>query len=245
MVGYPFRAGKSAERVQDVRVITIDLDDTLWAVGPVIVRAEKRLSDWYREHYPRIPEQFTRESASELRVQVFREHADRAYDLTFIRREVIRRMGEAVGYASIDVDAAFAVFDEARNDLELFPDVRPALKSLRARFRLVAVTNGNASLEKVGIDDLFDGFVSARSAGAAKPEPKIFEAAVETGGAAPDQTLHIGDHPEMDVDGAMRSGLRAVWVNRDGSEWPAELREPDGVVNDLHELERMLGDGER
>ena len=64
------------------------------------------------------------------------------------------------------------------------------------------------------------------------------------GGASRDQTLHIGDHPEMDVDGARRSGLHAVWVNRDGSAWPAELREPDGVVNDLHELETLLGGGD-
>ena len=45
------------------------------------------------------------------------------------------------------VDAAFDVFDDARNDLELFPEVRPALESLRKRFVLVAVTNGNANLE--------------------------------------------------------------------------------------------------
>ncbi len=244
MVGHPSEPGKSAERVDKLKVITIDLDDTLWAVGPVIVRAEKRLKDWFREHYPRIPDLFTRETAYELRVQVFEEHADRAWDLTFIRREVIRRMGEAAGYVSLDVDAAFDVFDEARNDLELFPDVRPALQSLRSRFRLVAVTNGNASLEKVGIDDLFDGFVSARSAGAAKPEPIIFDAAVRAGGASREETLHIGDHPEMDVDGARRFGLHAVWVNRDGSEWPTKLREPDGVVNDLHELEALLGGGE-
>ncbi len=227
--------------MQDVRAITIDLDDTLWAIGPVIARAEKRLGDWYREHYPRIPEHFTHEAALELRMRVFEEHADRIHDLTFIRCEVIRRMGEAVGYSSLDVEAAFAVFDEARNDLELFPDVRPALQSLRARYTLVAVTNGNASLEKVGIDDLFDGCVTARSVGAAKPAPRIFDAAVEAGGARREQTLHIGDHPEMDVDGARRSGLRSVWVNRHGWKWPAQLREPDGVVNDLHELDSLLG----
>ncbi len=243
MVGDPRQSGKSAARVRNVSAITIDLDDTLWAIEPVIRRAEKRLREWYVDHYPRIPEQFTRESAYELSVRVFEDHADRAYDLTFIRREVIRRMGVGAGYADIDVDAAFAVFDEARNDLELFPDVRPALQSLGQRFRLIAVTNGNASLEKIGIDDLFDGFVSARLAGAAKPEPRIFDAAVEAGGAARDRTLHIGDHPEMDVDGARRSGLRAVWVNRDGNAWPAELREPDGEVNDLHQLDALLGIG--
>ena len=110
MVGHPKPAGKSAARVRNVRVITIDLDDTLWAVGPVIARAEDRLKDWYRTHYPRIVEEFTRESASELRMQVFREHADRAYDLTFIRREVIRMHGGDISVESqIDKGSTFTL----------------------------------------------------------------------------------------------------------------------------------------
>ena len=47
--------------------------------------------------------------------------------------------------------ASFAVFDRYRNDLELFPDVRPALEALSQRFTLIAVTNGNANLDTIGI----------------------------------------------------------------------------------------------
>ena len=94
------------------------------------------------------------------------------------------------------------------------------------------------------IDDLFDAFVSARSAGAAKPAQPIFDAAVEAGGASAHETLHVGDHPEIDVDGARSAGLRAVWVNRNGTDWPGALARPDGIVRDLEELDRLLAEAE-
>lgn len=229
--------------MQDIRTITLDLDDTLWAIAPVIARAESALRDWFREYHPRIPEMFTRKQAIELRARVFASNHERAHDLTFMRYEVMRQMGEAAGYTDMDLDAAFAVFDEQRNTLDLFPDVRPALSRLNERFTLVAVTNGNADLDRIGIGDLFDGVVSARMAGSAKPERRIFDAAVDAGGAAAVQTLHVGDSPELDVDGARLAGLRTVWINRVGHEWPDHIPEPDGVVTDLHQLDVLLNGG--
>jgi len=234
----PFDA--TGQALRDIRTITFDLDDTLWAIGPVIARAERCLVGWYRENYPRIPERLSADDALAIRDAVISEYSEQAHDLTFLRREVIARMGSMAGYPDIDVDAAFAVFDAARNELDLFPDVRPVLTILRARFTLIAVTNGNASLEKIGIADLFDGFITARAVGAAKPARRIFAAAVEAGGDKPERTLHVGDHPELDVEGARRHGLKTVWVNRGGHAWPPELIEPDGVVDDLHGLERLL-----
>jgi len=225
--------------VRTITTITLDLDDTLWAIGPVIARAERRLRDWLTLNYPRVPQAFSHDDVLRLRNQVIAEHADRSHDLTFLRREVITRMGQTAGY-TIDVDAAFDVFDSERNDLDLYPDVRPALSSLTQRFTLIAVTNGNADLDKIGIGDLFDGFVSARTAGAAKPAPPIFEAAVEAGGAAAAQTLHVGDHPRLDINGAREAGLWAVWINRDNNAWPDDIDEPDGEVSDLHGLDRLL-----
>jgi putative hydrolase of the HAD superfamily len=238
--GRSFRLrGQYVLDIHSIRTITLDLDDTLWAIGPVIARAERLLRDWLGCNYPRVPERFSPDEVLALRRQVVVEYEDRAHDLTFLRREIIRRMGEAAGYA-IDVDAAFEVFNAARNELELFADVRPALTSLGERFTLIAVTNGNADLERIGIADLFDGYVSARSAGAAKPSPRIFSAAVEAGGASHAQTLHVGDHPHLDVDAARAVGMRSVWINRVDDAWPGDIVEPDGVIGDLHELDLLL-----
>ena len=224
-----------------IRTITLDLDDTLWEIHPVIKRAERRLYAWLSENYPRITQMFASEDMRILRKQVLEEHADKVHDLTFLRHTVLMQVATAAGYTEFRVDEAFAVFDEVRNDVDMFPEVRPALQALRERFTLVAVTNGNADLGKVGIDDLFDAHINAAMVGAAKPNRKIFYAAVDAGGARADETLHVGDHPLYDVHGAREAGLRTAWVNRNGDDWPEEYAEPDAQVSDVGELEALLG----
>jgi len=231
---------RRGQDVNDIRTITLDLDDTLWAIHPVIRRAEERLYSWMGEHYPRITELFQPDDIREIRGEVIAEFKDRLHDLTFLRRTVLTRLGEAAGYGDSHVDAAFDVFDAVRNDVTLFPEARPALVSLRERFVLVAVTNGNADLEKIGIRDLFDDVISAAMAGAAKPARRIFDHAVNAGGASARQTLHVGDHPLHDVHGARDAGLRTIWVNRNGEQWPHEYPAPDGEVRHLGELDALL-----
>lgn len=226
--------------MRGIRTITIDLDDTLWAIHPVIMRAEQALHAWFKDNYPRITEMFTPEAMFKLRESIIAEYPGKSHDLTFLRRSVIGRLGIAAGYGDKLVDDAMDVFNIFRNDVEIFPEVRPALGELRERFSLIAVTNGNADLERIGIGELFDGFVSAGMAGAAKPAREIFDAAVAAGGADAEQTLHVGDHPEIDVVGAQDAGLRSVWVNRDGHDWPGHLQRPDGIVKDVGELPALL-----
>ena len=179
--------------VHDIRTITFDLDDTLWAIHPVIARAERRLYNWLAKHYPRTTARFTLDAIRALRMKLADQHLDKAHDLTFLRRAVLSYVSDAAGYDDSLVDKAFAVFDEARNDVEVFPEVLPALASLRERHVLIALTNGNANLVKIGIRDFFDDVVSAAGVGAAKPARRIFDVAVRTGGAAAHQTLHVGD----------------------------------------------------
>lgn len=226
--------------MKNIRTITIDLDDTLWDTYPVLKRAERRMYAWLSEHYPRIVELFPPEKMWELRGEVVKQHAHMKHNLTFLRRTVLSRMGIAAGYGEDYVDDAFEVFDDARNDLQLFPEVRPALERLRERFRLLAVTNGNASLEKIGADDLFHDVIYAERVGAAKPDHRIFDAAVKAGGADARDTLHVGDHPEYDVHGARQAGLAAVWVNRNGAEWPDVLPEPQWTIAHVGELEALF-----
>ena len=226
--------------MNDIHAITFDLDDTLWEIHPVIRRAEASLREWLTDNYPRTTRMFDADSVWKLRRDVVSEYPEHSHDVTFLRRTVIGRMGEAAGYGTGLVDDAMEVFNETRNSIELFPEARPALEALKTDYILIAVTNGNADLERIGIDDLFDDFVSASIAGAAKPSRQIFDVAVEAGGARPEQTLHVGDHPEYDVIGARVAGLKTVWVNRHGATWPAELPRPDGIVEHIGELVSIL-----
>jgi 2-haloalkanoic acid dehalogenase type II len=231
--------------MKDIRAITIDLDDTLWAIHPVIHRAERCLYEWLGEHYPRITAMSSRDAIMAKRMAVADEFPEHSHDYTFMRRLVIGRLGVAADYGDDLVDDAMEVFDSVRNDVQLFPEVRPALVALREQYVLVAVTNGNADLKRIGIDDLFHEFVSARTAGAAKPAQKIFDAAVSAGGAESQQTLHVGDHPEFDVHGANSAGLRTVWVNRNGRRWPNEFSQPDRIVTHVGQLPAVLAAARR
>ena len=226
--------------MQSVRAITLDLDDTLWEIAPVIRRAEAALWRWLEENFPDIPGRFTAEAAMEIRESVMAEHADRRHDLRFLRRAVLSRMAQEAGYGSELVEPAFGVFDAARNRVDLYPDVVPALTRLAGRFPIIALTNGNANLETIGIRHLFSDIVTAVDAGAAKPAPAIFEYAVARSGFCPAEIAHVGDHPEIDVAGAAGAGLSTVWMNRRGAGWPDHLRRPDAIVSNVDELCTLL-----
>ena len=223
-----------------IRAITLDLDDTLWEVGPVIRRAEEELWSWLSEHYPAIPARFTPETVATLRDEVIEEYWQQTHDFRFLRKMVLRRMALQVGYAEDLVEDAFAVFDAARNRVELFPDVMPTLAVLQEHFTVVAVTNGNANLERIGIRHLFHAVVTAVEAGVAKPARPIFEEAVNRAGVTAEQTLHVGDHPEIDIAGASDAGLKTAWLNRVAAEWPEHLPPPDATVTTMSEVPDLL-----
>ena len=230
--------------MQRVRAITLDLDNTLWEIDPVIREAERQLWAWLAHHYPRIAERHTPGDLLEARAAVAEEHGDRSHDFRFLRKQALARVAVQAGYGTDLVEPAFNVFDEARNRVELYPDVVPELRYLFARYRIVAVTNGNANLHRIGIGHLFHGVVTSVDAGAAKPERPIFDQAVRAAGVPPADILHVGDHPELDVDGARRAGFRTAWINRAGGTWPAHLEAPDVEVTNLSGIREFVESAE-
>ncbi|MHB8475063.1 MAG: HAD family hydrolase [Steroidobacteraceae bacterium] len=217
-------------------VLSFDLDDTLWPVAPVIAAAESQLLSWLRERHPEIVSGHDLESLRALRDGVARRFPQRSHDLTFLRHRALKDLFGAAGRAESLADAALEVFFSARNRVELYDDVRPALARLRARYRLFAISNGNADLQRCGIGDLFAGHVTAIAAGAAKPDARIYAALLKMAGVEAAQMLHIGDDPLADVIGATRAGMQAVWLNRGGREWPAAFAAPPRTVSTLAEI---------
>lgn len=222
-----------------VRALTLDLDDTLWPIWPAIVRAEEAVHAWLGQHAPRCAERYPLVAMRALRERVARDHPHLAHDFSEQRRlsllEALRESGEDPSHA----DAAYEVFYAGRNQVELYPDVPDALARLAARFPIAALTNGNADLQRIGLQPHFVFSLGAREHGAAKPDPGIFLAACERLGCAPHEVLHIGDDAELDVLGARGAGLRTAWINRTGSRW-RHRHAPDVSVTTLTELADWL-----
>jgi FMN hydrolase / 5-amino-6-(5-phospho-D-ribitylamino)uracil phosphatase len=218
------------------RVVSLDLDDTLWPVAPVIAAADAVLLDWLRTHYPKAAAGHTAESMRAMRARLALRHPERSHDLTFLRRQSLAKQFTAAGYPAALCDQAMEVFLEARNRVQFYDDVRPALLRLRCVYRLYAVSNGNADLDRCGIGDYFHGHVTAISAGAAKPDARIFAALAEMAGVPPEEVMHIGDDPLADVVGARQAGMQAVWINRDSRTWPVALAPPARTISTLAEI---------
>jgi putative hydrolase of the HAD superfamily len=104
-----------------------------------------------------------------------------------------------------------------------YPDAAPALRELRARgLRLYVVSNWDCSLREVlastGLLELVDDAISSAEAGAAKPDPAPFRAALAAAGCEPGEAVHVGDSEENDVAGARAAGIRAVLLRRSEGE---------------------------
>jgi putative hydrolase of the HAD superfamily len=225
-----------------IDAITLDLDDTLWPVRPTLVAAETVLADWLRANAPATAAGTPPPAMLALRAAVAADHPHWAHDLSAIRLETIRRALRANGDDPALAEAAFEVFFEARHAVTLYDDVLPGLERLAARYRLVAVSNGNAELHRVGLDRFFAGSVSARLHGVAKPDPSIFRAACAAAGAAPNAVLHLGDDLDADVAGALAAGLHAGWICRpDGAHARAAPRAGAHRFADLLQVADALG----
>ncbi|MEG3191710.1 HAD family hydrolase [Lysobacter sp. D1-1-M9] len=210
-----------------VHAITLDLDDTIWPIAPVIVRAEAALAQWLREHAPRTAERWPVEATLALREQMTHEHPDLAHDYTQLRRLALERMFSEAEDDVAFVDPAFDAFFAARCAVEHYDDSLEALDRLAACVPLAALSNGNACLKTIGLMHLFRFQLGAREHGVAKPAASIFHAACNQLGCEPATVLHVGDDIAMDVVGAQRAGLRTCWLNREGRAWPHDDLQPD------------------
>lgn len=227
--------------LNDVRAVAFDLDNTLWDVEPVLARAEARLLEWLHEHCPRIPRQLSLADMRSAREQLAREQPHRAHDVTYLRLTALERHARECGYREDIAARAFEVFLAARCEVEILPDVRPALARLSRGFRLASLSNGNADLGRIGLDSAFAVSLNARQIGAGKPDRRCFERLAQELGVAPRAILYVGDDPWLDVHAARAAGCRSAWMNRRGTVWPAELAPADLCVADCGELAALLG----
>ena len=224
-----------------VTVIAFDLDDTLWPCMPVLDRAETLLYDWLAKYYPRITGSFDRLQMVEQR-QLFMAREDRySIDMTAMRRDFLQHLGNSHDYDGEAVSTqGFEIFFHARQQVEFYDDVMPCLDRLKQRYRLGAISNGNASIEHVGLGHLIEHSVSASELQVAKPDKRIFDALAERFATPAEQIVYVGDHPVYDVVGPREAGFQAIWINREGYSWPAELPAPQHEVGDLHELKDLF-----
>ena len=221
-----------------IKVITFDLDDTLWAIAPVIEKANQRMLAWMNHHTPKFSQAYDNQGIEELRDEIVADNPHLVHDLSQIRVALIQLGLSRCGYDTANTLAqqAFTVYFAARNDVELFAGTQTQLSALRQNYQIGALTNGNADLAQVGIAHLFDFYFNSAQLGVSKPHPDFFARALKHTGLSAEHFIHIGDHPEHDIAGAQAAGMRTIWMNPEQQSWPARQAEACAEIQHLDQL---------
>lgn len=230
----------SSKSVANLALITLDLDETVWPSEHVLRRAEEIQFNWLQQQATSLTVAHDIESLRAHRRFIQRQYPKIAYDLTVVRVTSLGLLLAEFGYPLELAREAVNVFLEARNEVIPYPDVIPVLEKLTRIYCLASLTNGNADVQCTPLKPHFHFSLTPAIVGAAKPAPDMFHQALEQAGVEPHQAVHIGDHPECDIIAAQQVGMRAIWINRAETTWPADLLPPETTIKDFHELEHWL-----
>jgi len=226
----------SSDQEGNISVITIDLDDTLWDNEPTLENAEIELYFWLNKNIPEVTSSFSIMDFKTHRQEMAKQNPELCHDMTKQRRESLAILIEEKGYDKSIVSTAMGVFLDARNKVALYDDVIPTLNKLNQKYELVAVSNGNADVKKIGIDEYFSLTISPSNTGISKPDPLVFEIIMQRMKLMPGMLIHVGNDPATDIIGAQNAGIGNVWLNRNNAEWPTEYPPPDIEISTLHDL---------
>ncbi|MCY7294651.1 HAD-IA family hydrolase [Alteromonas sp. a30] len=197
-----------------IKAITFDLDDTLYDNHPFIQLAEREQFQFMHQHFP-TSQSIEKHQWHQLRQDVISESPSYAGDMIKLRRAVLRKglaLSGLVGDELNDaVERVYQHFYHHRSNFEVRSEVVQVLEALAERYPLVAITNGNVDLSRVGIEPYFSLALHASAEQPRKPSPFMFESAKSHLNLPSNEILHVGDNLKKDVWAALNCGFRAGW----------------------------------
>ena len=206
-----------------IKLITFDLDDTVWPNHKVIVDAEKALWNFLINKVPQVKDDLTEENINRIRVELVEKDTSLKFNLTEFRKKVVKELllrigldeNEAIYYSN----ESFNEFFKARNKVQLYKDAKTILERLHRKVTIGSLSNGNADLSIIGIKTFFDFSISSKDVGSNKPSPPHFLKALELAECKPGEAMHIGDCPVNDVGGARNCNINTIWFNCEKNKW--------------------------
>lgn len=203
-------------RLPQIKAMTFDLDDTLYNNRPVIDNLEVKFREWMVAEHP-VSQQRDQRWWLDLKRAVLIDEPEIVHDVTLWRHTQIKTGLMHLGYdrpkAHQAADVAMQEVLRLRNLITVPQSTHDVLSQLAQQIPLIAISNGNANPEAIGLSQYFQLILRAGPDGRAKPYPDMFEVAIDHLGLAASSVLHVGDHGRTDVLGARNHGLSSCWFN--------------------------------
>ncbi|MDH5825460.1 YjjG family noncanonical pyrimidine nucleotidase [Sphingobacterium faecium] len=231
---------------QDKKDIFFDLDHTIWDFDK---NAEETLDELYYQY--RFDQLFEKEEATEF-IKTYTVNNHRLWNLYHhgkIDKAELRRARFADTFTALGVDPNLfpKSFEEeylaiCPQKTNLFPHAHESLSYLYTNYNLHLISNGfkeacEVKLAKSDLNKYFKNIFISEVVGVNKPDPRIFNFALDKAAAQTNSSMMIGDNIDADVRGAMNVGMDAVFFN------PGQMDKPKDIpymICDLKELQTIL-----
>ena len=198
---------------EKVKVISFDLDDTLWDNTGVIEKCEQELYDFLCQKHPPFAKHYSKEAMHRVSEQFVAQGIPHFDNMTTLRKAVIEHMLlETAGDLNL-VNQAFAVFYYWRNQIKIPEMTYQLLDKLKQRYSLFAVSNGNSNLYWLGLMDYFEKHYIAGIDGRAKPSAEMLHKICALKNIEPKELLHIGDNHDTDVQSSINADCQHLHID--------------------------------
>lgn len=208
--------------MKDIQHIFFDLDHTLWDFEK---NSDLTFQKIFRIHNIKLNLKEFLKVYKPLNFEYWKLYREEKVTKQQLRYRRLKDTFDEIGIPISD-DLIYKLSDDYINYLadfnHLFDGTIALLDYLKKKYQLHIITNGfeeiqSKKMKNSNIYDYFDKIITSESVGVKKPNPKVFNYALDIAKAKKDNSIMIGDSLEADIEGALNIGLQAIHCNFDNS----------------------------
>lgn len=227
-----------------IKAISFDLDDTLYSNDVVIHQAEQLQFEFLCDEVPIIIDAGI-QPWLKAKWHAIKANPELKHDVTLWRKAAIQH---GLSYLKLEkvkekqlVEQAFEVFYNARSNFSIDSKTHQVLQRLKEKFPIVAVTNGNADIDRLGLSQYFVGYYRAGANGnRMKPFPDMLNMVSRHLDIPSESILHVGDNIGSDLKSAQNASCSSFWYNPAKKAMSIGASLPNAEYSDLDDLLQLL-----
>jgi len=231
-------------RLKPFKAISFDLDDTLYSNFPVMMATDAKMTQYFAQVLPPcIAGEYNQSYWLTYRNQALIDNPLLIHDVGDLRLRSCFLGIKALGFEDKQAiklaHQALDYFVSQRSDFSVPNAVHQLLSALKAKWPLVAISNGNVDTQAIGLKDYFVDIYHAGQSLKQKPDTDMFDLACKNLAILPEQLLHVGDCGRSDIYGAVNAGCQTAWVSTYDVGKPITVL-ANIELTDVVELQRLL-----
>ena len=192
--------------LEKIKVISFDLDNTLYDNSPVIKKAEKQSQQYLSKEFVKQDKIFDVDQFISVRKSLIKNNNIAFDNLTYLRQECLKQVCMNLQNSAHIVKKATEIFIDLRQEAEIPLEINYMIEEFSKRFILVSMTNGNCDAENLSVGKYFKKNYSPQQGYRAKPHTEMYKKVISDFEIKPEELLHIGDEEKSDGMGASQAG---------------------------------------